>query len=183
MTDTKKLDAIIDVILKNEGGFVNIKEDRGGPTNYGVIQSEYSRYLGRPASIEDVRKMPIAHARDIFKKKYYFAPKINLLPETLQPVVTDASVLYGPKRAIIFLQKVLNQLDSSSGLGLDGDIGPATTVAANKQAVLLGADKIINAYVDERIRFCEAIVANRPSQRIFIKGWTNRANSFRPKKR
>lgn len=177
---TADLDAIIDVILKNEGGYVNHPNDHGGPTNYGVIQSEYSLYLGRPATIDDVKKMPIAHARDIFKKKYYFAPKINLLPDQLQPVVTDACVLYGPKRAIIFLQTVINR-HVDKQIGVDGVIGPGTANAAGDACRILGVNMIINAYCDERIRFCEAIVRNRPDQGVFLKGWKNRANSFRPK--
>lgn len=183
------LEKIIDDILKAEGGYVNHPNDRGGPTNYGVIQSEYSRYLGRPATIEDVKKMPIAHARDIFKKKYYFEPKINLLPDALQPVVTDACVLYGPKRAIIFLQTILNKdrLDSDDPskikeLDVDGVLGPATVLRA-KEAVDEFPPYTVNAYVNERIRFCEAIVRNRPNQKVFLKGWTNRANSFRMKTR
>lgn len=171
---TSSLDSIIDVILKNEGGYVNNPNDHGGPTNFGVIQSEYSIYLGRPATIDDVKKMPIAHARDIFKTKYYFKPKINLLPEAIQPVVTDACVLYGPKRAIIFLQKVINTGD-------DGSLGPATALAAETFVKSVGPNILINAYCDERIRFCEAIVRNNPTQSIFLKGWKNRANSFRPK--
>jgi lysozyme family protein len=174
MAATSLLDSIIDVILKNEGGFANVKEDSGGPTNYGVIQSEYSLYLGRPASIDDMKKMPIAHARDIFKKKYYFAPKINLLPEELQPVVTDACVLYGPKRGIIFLQTVL-------GTNADGVLGPATAAAADQFISVHGIVEVVNYYVEERIEFCKRIVARNPSQKIFLKGWTNRANSFRLK--
>ena len=40
-------------------------------------------------------------------------------------------------------------------------------------------DWFINAYVEERIMFCERIVANNPSQSVFLKGWKNRANSFK----
>lgn len=168
------LDQIIDLILKAEGGYTNHPNDRGGPTNYGVIQSEYSLYLGRPASIDDVKKMPIAHARDIFKKKYYFAPKINLLPEELQPVVTDACVLYGPKRAIIFLQNIV-------GVNSDGSLGPATAKAADDAVASRGIRDVVDAYVEERIDFCERIVKNNPSQAVFLKGWKNRANTFKLK--
>jgi lysozyme family protein len=171
---TSLLDTIIDKILKAEGGYVNNPNDNGGPTNFGVTQETYTRYLGRAASINDIKTMPIAHARDIFKKQYYFAPKINLLPEELQPVVTDACVLYGPKRAIIFLQKVLN-------VAQDGVLGPATAKAATDFIAAHGIVEVVNDYVEERIAFCERIVARNPSQKIFLKGWKNRANTFRLK--
>lgn len=174
MPGSTSLDAIIDKILKAEGGYVNNPNDNGGPTNFGVTQATYTRYLGRPATIDDIKKMPIAHARDIFKKQYYYAPKINLLPEDLQPVVTDACVLYGPKRAIIFLQKVVDVAE-------DGVLGPATAKAADNFISVHGIVDAVNYYVEERIEFCERIVARNPSQKIFLKGWKNRANTFRLK--
>ena len=175
------LEQIIDGILKAEGGYTNHPNDNGGPTNFGVTQKEYSEYIGRPATIEDVKKMPIAHARDIFKKKYYLAPKIDLLPEAIQPVVTDACVLYGPKRAIIFLQNVINMF-AHEQIAVDGQIGPGTAKAAADVIRIVGAWMVVNAYCDQRIEFCNRIVANNPSQKVFLKGWTNRANSFRIKK-
>ena len=168
------VDEMLLTILKNEGGFTNHPDDHGGATNWGVTIGEYGVFLGRKATVADVREMPIEHAKTIFAKKYYVGPGIDKLPAGIQPVVFDASVLYGPKRAIIFLQKILN-------VGADGSIGPATIAAADNAVKLIGIDSLINAYCDSRIEFCQAIVRNNPSQRVFIKGWTNRANSFRPK--
>jgi len=174
------IDQMVDTILKHEGGFVNLKQDRGGATNFGVTIKEYGDYLGRPATVEDVRLMKKETAREIFKKKYYYAPKIDKLPTEIQPVIFDACVLYGPKRAIIFLQRVLN--DHGATLVDDGVLGDKTVTLAFSTVTILGASTIIRAYVKKRIEFCEAIVRNNPSQKIFIKGWTNRANSFLPKK-
>ena len=179
-------DQIIEMILKNEGGYVNHPNDRGGATNYGVTAREYGEYkkLGRVATPQEVKAMRISEAIEIFKTKYFYGPKIDRLPQILQPIVTDAAVLYGPKRAIIFLQTILNKDREvypdpmKKLLSTDGTIGPATIERA-VQAVAEYYPTIVNAYVDERIRFCEAIVRNRPEQKVFLKGWKNRANKFR----
>ena len=47
---------IIKVVLHAEGGFVNDPDDKGGATNHGVTQQSYSKFLGREATIDDVRK-------------------------------------------------------------------------------------------------------------------------------
>lgn len=181
MTKTITVDSIIDTILKNEGGYVNHVADRGGPTNFGVTQRVYSEFLGRPASIDDVKNMKIETARQIFKNNYYLKPKLDRLPLELQPVITDASVLYGHPRAIIFLQNILLAAGHKIGKA-DGVIGPATILAAETYVKDQdGAKKLVNLYCDERIAFCERIVASRPSQKVFLKGWTKRANSFRVK--
>jgi lysozyme family protein len=149
---------IIKEIIRREGGYVNHPNDRGGPTKYGVTHKTLSRYLKREASIEDVKHMTEETAYEIYERDYYEGPRINTLPAPLRSIVTDASVLYGPRRAIKFVQQIVNEAG----------------FAHRKMGKFL-----INAYVEERIEFCERIVHNNPSQSVFLKGWTNRANEFR----
>jgi lysozyme family protein len=168
---------IIDGIIKREGGYVNHPNDRGGPTKYGITQKTFSVYLGYQATIEDVKNLTVEVAYDIYERDYYRGPGIDKLPNDLQSVVTDASVLYGPRRAIKFLQSIVNE----AGFGVisvDGALGPNTNRSVTNAYNAMG-DFFINAYVEERIMFCERIVANNPSQSVFLKGWTNRANKFR----
>ena len=179
------IDEMLDTILKHEGGFVNHPNDRGGATNFGVTIGEYGEWIGRPATIQDMKNMKKEEARDIFRKKYYTKPGIDqLLPAQLQPIVFDACVLYGPKRAIIFLQKILNEFGNVAKkeeweTDLDGVLGPHTRKLIAEVCAEYSWEAVNNAYVEERIRFCEAIVRNRPSQKVFLKGWTRRANSFK----
>lgn len=168
---TKTVDEMLTTILKNEGGYVDIPQDHGGATNFGVTIGEYGVYLGHTATKEEVKNMPIAHAKDIFRKKYFEKPGIDKIDPELQPIVFDASVLYGPSRAIKFLQEVIR-------VDADGKIGPNTIEKAKLRCAEMGAWAVVNAYVQKRIDFCKAIVANNPSQKIFLKGWINRANSF-----
>ena len=168
---------IIEEIIRKEGGYINHPNDRGGPTKFGVTQKTLSNYLGRQASIEDVKNMTVETASEIYERNYYKVPSIDTIPQKLQPIVTDASVLYGPKRAIIFLQNIVNEAGFGP-ISADGVLGPKTRGKIQEAFNIMG-DWFINAYVEERIMFCERIVANNPSQSVFLKGWKNRANSFK----
>jgi len=168
---------IINGIIQREGGYVNHPNDRGGPTKYGITQKTLSRYYGYSATIEQVQTLTKDVAYDIYEKDYYRAPGIDKLPKEIQAIVTDSSVLYGPRRAIKFLQEIVNEAGFGP-ISVDGALGPNT-----RRTVITAYSEMgpyfINAYVEERIMFCERIVANNPSQNVFLKGWTNRANKFR----
>ena len=172
-----KVKEIISDIIKREGGYVDHPNDRGGPTKYGITMKTLSSYLKRKVTADEVRGLSYELAFEILYKEYCEGPRIHTLPDDIQPVVTDACVLYGPKRAIIFLQNIV----SEAGFGLiakDGILGPDTRGRVETAYEKMGP-YFINAYVEERIMFFERIVANNPSQSVFIKGWTNRANEFR----
>ena len=174
---TNAVKHIISEIIRREGGYVNHPNDRGGPTKFGVTQKTLSTYLGYSATIEDVKNMTIETAAEIYERSYYTQPRIDSIPEEIQPVVTDASVLYGPKRAIMFLQNIVNEA-AFGPISVDGVLGPNTRSKIEVAYERMGAF-FINAYVEERIMFCQRIVANNPSQSVFLKGLTNRANEFR----
>jgi lysozyme family protein len=177
------LDDTLNTILQDEGGYVNNGVDRGGPTNMGVTLPDLSTYLGRPATIEDLKGLTVEEAKEIFTRNYISGPRIDSLPDAIVPVVADASVLYGSGRAIKFVQNVVN----SSGFGIvdvDGVIGPQTR---QKAVACYGGDTpsannmgpyMVNAIVNERLAFNAQIVAATPSQGVFKDGWDNRANRF-----
>lgn len=168
---------MLDTILIHEGGFVDDPDDRGGATNYGVTQQTYSNWLGRPASVQDVKDITKDVAKKIYLSNYYFDPHIDQLPESIQLFVFDCAVNHGPSRAIKFIQQVCNNL-AHTPLEVDGLCGPNTCRAA--EACLIKQGSAINTMlVDERIRFYAHIVANDASQQKFLKGWLNRAESFR----
>lgn len=168
---------MLNTILKHEGGFVNDPNDRGGATNFGVTQATYSEWLGRTATVDEVRRMDIDTALEIYRANYYFKPRINGFPEPTQPQIFDCAVNHGQKRAIKFVQTIINLSDVDL-LVVDGLNGPRTMKAAAKVYEAMG-DYFINAIADERIDFYRRIVARDSSQKKFLKGWLNRANSFK----
>lgn len=172
------IDQMIIDVLSKEGGFVNHPADKGGPTNFGITQQTLSRYLERVVSIEDVRALDIQTAKEIYELRYYRMPKIDRLHPEIQHFVFDCAVNHGPRRAIKFVQEVCN--DAGFGpLEVDGLMGPKTKAQAGACYEQL-QNWMLVALIDERQMFYANIVANNPSQSVFLIGWLNRARSFLP---
>ncbi len=167
----------IGIILKHEGGYVNHKNDRGGPTNFGVTQRVYSKWLGRPATIEDVKAMTEETAREIYETQYLTGPRIHLLPDPPQTLVLDMAINHGPRRAVKLLQRTVNVAGFGT-ISVDGILGPGTRRHVGKAVDAMG-DYFQDAIVEERIKFFHRIVERNESQRVFLRGWLRRANSFR----
>lgn len=172
-----KIEAMVEQILAHEGGFVNDPDDRGGATNFGITQRTYSGWLGRPASVQEVRMMSIDTAKEIYLSNYYYAPRINGFPEDIQSQVFDCSINHGPRRAVKFVQTVCN-LAGFGPIVVDGVNGPKTMKTAEKANAEMGV-YFNNAIADERIDFYHRIVAHNASQQKFLKGWLKRANSYK----
>ena len=81
-------------VLPLEGGYNNRKGD--SPTNYGIKQSVYSDYLGRPASIDEIKNMPMEHAKEIYRKQYWNPIQAHDLDLKPSVVAFDAAVNQGP---------------------------------------------------------------------------------------
>lgn len=175
----KSIDQMISDILKAEGGYVDDPKDKGGATNMGV-SLRYAKGIGLDndgdgdTDKDDIRLVTVEQARNLYRKDFYTAPRIHALPAVIQPMMFDMAVLHGPPRAIILLQRVLGGED-------DGVIGKQTRMLAEDYAEKNGDRALNNRLVDMRLQYIAAIVKRDPSQQRFLKGWTNRAESFRIK--
>lgn len=170
------IDSMLDEILLREGGYVDNSADRGGPTKYGVTQATLSAWLGRPASVEDVRNLTTDTAKAIYTKQYFVGPHLDQLPDLIQPVMLDAAVNSGPGHAVKWLQQVIN--DNGHGpVMVDGGIGPATVAAANAAAAAMGAG-LNRALVETRRAFLQHLAVNDPSQQQFEQGWMARCDAL-----
>ncbi len=170
------VDEIIEVILRHEGGYVDHKNDRGGATNWGITIGTYSKWLGREATKDEVRNMDRETAITIYKQKYYYGPGINSIPHPVQAQVFDIGVNSGPKRAVKMVQRVVN-LAGFGPIGADGIIGPRSIKAITEAQDKMG-NYFNNALVEERVKFYNRIVERNSSQKVFLRGWLKRANSF-----
>lgn len=179
---------MLDHLLKVEGGYTQHASDPGHQlrrskgdkydsycTNFGVTQYTLSSYWGRQATMHEVKSLAVEEAREIYKYEYYKGPRINELEGELQPLVFDMSVNHGPKRAVKILQVIC--IKAGFALVADGKIGFKTISASNTCFQKMGSD-MVNALVEERMRFYENLVKKRPSLAIFMKGWTRRAQEF-----
>ncbi len=177
---------IADEIVAREGGYVNDPDDPGGATKYGVSIGTMRR-LGLDldgdggVDTDDVRKMTPGRAREIFVEHYYARPRIDALPQDLQPSVFDMYVNAGGN-AVKILQRVLR--DMGQTLPVDGAIGPRTIEAA-RWARAAAPRHLIDAYGIARRNYYYGLGDARPSLRKFARrrdggkgGWIVRAEEF-----
>ncbi len=173
----KSIESMIKDILRREGGYVNHPADRGGPTNFGITQKTLSLYIGRAALVSDVQSLKSDVAAEIYEQNYYYKPGVHKLPEPIRPFIFDCAVNHGPRRAIKFVQNVVNEAGREPPLDVDGAMGPNTRAGTEWSLAQMG-EYFLAALIVERRNFYRVIVANNPSQRVFLRGWMNRANEF-----
>ena len=120
------IDEMIDGILDREGRYVNHPSDPGGATNWGITQrvARANGYQG------DMRTLPKATARDIYRREYIekpgFLPIAEIDPLVAEEVI-DSGVNAGQARAALWFQQALNVLNRRgqdyADIGEDGKIG------------------------------------------------------------
>jgi lysozyme family protein len=163
------VDDVIVGILEREGGYVNHKADRGGPTKHGITAATLGKYrkLGRPATPREVEALEGPEAFAIYYTNYVIAPGFEKLPAPILAQVVDDGVLSGQKTATMALQRVLH-------VPADGVIGPQTRDALSRADTVALSKALV---ADRAIRLAR-IVKNDPSQAVFIEGWIRRAMNF-----
>ena len=179
---------MLDEVLRKEGGYNDIKEDRGGATNFG-ISLRYARGLGLrldndgdgDVDADDILLVTEQQARVLYVEDFYVGPRYHRLPYALRPFMVDFAINSGAARASIELQDVLNARGSQPPLVADGVIGPATLRAVDRVLQRTGQSALLHALVQNRVDYVLSIIARDPSQAKFRKGWITRIESFRPK--
>ena len=142
----------------NEGGYSNNSNDRGGKTQYGISSRWYPD--------EDIPNLTRERANALLYRDYWLAPHINQLPDEFADIVFDNGVVQGQPSAIRNLQRAL-------GIQVDGIIGPDTL-----NAISNADENVRRNFIREVHRRNQNIVEQDPTQRVFLNGWTNRANNY-----
>lgn len=160
---------VFDHVIGREGGFVNDPADRGGATKFGITIGTYSRWLGRPASVEEVKKMPLNAAIEIYESNYW---KPLGLDKVHHDGVACAIFDQGVNRGITTIARAVQKIVRTT---VDGHVGPKTLAAINGY----DSEELIEAIACNAEATYKAIAAKNPSQKRFLKGWLNRANHLR----
>lgn len=158
----------VQAVLKREGGYNNHPSDRGGSTNYGVTQANYTQWLtkrGKPWA--DVKGLDADTASQIYREDYWLPAKCDLLPSAIREIHFDSAVNHGVSRAAKLLQEAAEAEP-------DGVIGGKTLALAGEMNVRL----LKARYINERYKFYGKIIARDKSQLVFIAGWMNRMAEF-----
>lgn len=159
---------IIPFILKWEGGFVNDPDDRGGATNKGVTIATFRSVYGKNKSVSDLKNITTDQWNYIFKTLFWDKCKCdNINDQSVANIIVDYAWGSGVSRAIKDVQTIV-------GTTADGISGPKTISAINKT----DAKTLFNKIKERRIQFYNNIVKSNPSQKKFLKGWTNRVNAL-----
>lgn len=183
-----KFEAAYQFTARWEGGLTDDQADAGGITNYGV-SFEFLKDCARLDSVKllclgiqtpvtrktivDLRK---DQARDLFRWRFWDVPGFERYALPLAVTLFDCSVNHGVSRGIKLAQKAFNTICANPALTLvvDGIQGPKTKAALEASNAFL----LAKAIVSERKAFYQGIVDSRPSQRVFLRGWMNRANDL-----
>ena len=160
--------AIIDGILKREGGFVDHPADKGGATNYGITQATLAEWRGRPVSTDDVKQLTEHEAREIYREQYIVRPGfLGIQNDAVRALAVDCAVNHGVKRAVQLLQEAAHVFT-------DGIFGPNTREAVNRMTAAVLYRRLCAA----RVRLYGQIISKNPSQSVFAAGWANRCAEF-----
>lgn len=146
---------IIEIILKNEGGYVWNPDDPGGETKYGISKRQYPDL--------DIKSLTIDQAKQIYIKDYWWkinGDKINDDKIALQ--IFDFAVNSGVKRAVKLIQKICFVKE-------DGILGDKTLYAINQKDAVL----VLYLYKLRRIEYYMRL-ARKKSLRQFLYSWIKR---------
>lgn len=153
-------------ILSWEGGFANIKGDRGGATNKGVTIATYRSVFGKERTVEDLKTLTDVEWLHIFNTLFWNRWQADhIKDQSVANLLVDwvwASGNYGVRLP----QRIL-------GVAIDGVVGPKTLAAVNDYP---DQEKLFKMLWQEREDFFKRIGTG--TQKKFLKGWLNRLNGI-----
>ena len=153
-------------ILKWEGGFVNDPNDSGGATNKGVTLATFRKYKGASATVDDLKAITDEDWTAIFKQMYWDKCRAdNIASQAVANLIVDWYWMSGTN-AIKYVQRLIGTTE-------DGIVGKQTIALLNAKG-----DRLAPHIYNYRKDFYHRIVANRPTQKRFLRGWLNRLNAL-----
>lgn len=162
----ENFNAAFEYTIGNEGDFSNDSNDSGGPTRFGITIHDLSRFLGRPATMDEVRTMPIETAQTIYKNWYW---DVLSLDQVNSQGVAMAMFDQGLVRGTSTIAKAVQNM---VGVTPDAHIGPITLSAINNADAI----QLIQQIEDQAIDAFQEIVDANPKDAAFLRGWVNRAH-------
>ena len=170
-----KIEKLVPILLKWEGGFVNDPLDLGGETNQGVCLNTWQK-VGHDKNgdgIIDRQDLLLLTQQDVVYgvlKPHYWdrwqADKIQ--DQSIANILVDWVWMSGAV-GITIPQRLL-------GVAVDGIVGEKTLVAVNGHP---NPQQLFDRIKAEREVYIEHICRKRPANIRFKKGWLNRLRDYR----
>lgn len=170
---------------RNEGGYANSPNDKGGETYAGVSRKNWPNWKGwgfidaikrqfgtsaatinmHAGSSETIQAL----VKEFYKTNFWYPNNLHLInDQQLATNVYDFGVNAGIGTAAKRLQRASNSV--CGNLVVDGKIGSASIVAINK----LDGKSVYDAFNIERKAYYDNIIAKDASQAVWRKSWYSR---------
>lgn len=189
-----RFDVAVEWLLRHEGGWSNVPQDRGGKTKYGIIESVAKEYG------YVVESITIPQAKSIYRAKYWRFDGIE--SQRIATKALDMAANMGPAQGIKLLQRAANDVlrivkerahvgtHIPTQLVADGLIGPTTEAVIDFLYFDQREELVLQAMVKQQALFYASIVnenakiavpklrrvdPNFKLQAVFTLGWIDRA--------
>lgn len=152
--------------------------DSGGITNFGISIHTLAEYRNGMATSDDVRKLTMKDARDIYLKLFWQRlglDRFDSMP-ALQLALFDFAVNSGCHAAVRGIQNVL--IESGHRIKLDGVLGTETLAAAVRAAQAKSELKLCVSLVRNRRMLVARICQRDKTQVAFLAGWIGRTHAL-----
>lgn len=157
-----KFSQVIEIVLENEGGYVNDPNDTGGETKYGISKAAFPTL--------DVKNATKDQAIEIYKKQIWERERYEEIEDIrIAAKIFDLVVNIGRFHAITVAQRACR----STGMQTleDGKLGPLTLKAINES----DPTDYLAAFKSEAAAYYRLLAQADPRRLRFFKGWLERA--------
>ena len=154
----------VEVVLKNEGGYVSDPNDPGGETKFGISKRSFPDL--------DIKNLTREEAIDIYLNNWwsrYNYAWINSIE--ISKKILDMSVNMGPKQAHKIVQRALNTILDCK-LKVDGILGNKTFAAID---LVKDPEQLHRAMSHYQAKFYENLWTRVKKLTRFKRGWLRRA--------
>ena len=159
----------VEIVLKDEGGFVNNPADPGGATNFGISRRFLSQnYM--PDGSNDIEHMTRDFAKDCYRKFFWDPGQYaQFESQDVANKVFNADVNMIKHQAARLLQLALGSLGYEN-LVPDGFVGSQTLALTNKAS----PDRLCSAFAAACRAHYKWLAQKRPDLAKFLPGWLKR---------
>lgn len=174
----KNFEKALETVFEHEGGYNDVKGDKGGATNYGIslrflkLADEDIDGDGH-VDANDIRALTLESAAGLYKEHFWDHYKLARV-ETLQlsTKMLDIFVNMRGRTAAKVCQRALE--DCGHNLAVDGILGRISFGLLNEE-MDRRAERLIDYIRHQQAAVYRRIVQNNPTQEKFLRGWLNRA--------
>lgn len=169
---SKSFNTAFELLMIDEGGYVNDKYDPGGATNYGITKETLGKFIGRIVTTEEVKALTKNTAKEIYFKNYWRPLSCeNITNEAIAICIFNTGVLHG----VVTAGKTAQQSLVDSGfadVNVDGLIGNNTLKYLN----LIDTKVFLKAFHALILKRIALLIFKNPELKRFEKGWTRRTD-------